>query len=169
MQHSLQEGLSCSTIPSHRIFAGGLIVILLAGCDSLVAEQKPAVGRQDYGGGPIEPGQKALLVPSTAKLDFGLVAKGGQYETTFCLHNPGPTPVEVEEVRTSCSCFRIVLEKTVVEPGEQVAATAKVDFTDDPGFVGNLRLDATGLTQWQVAIAFVIYADVKVRNIDRDY
>jgi hypothetical protein len=86
----------------------------------------------------------------------------------FSLHNPRTTAVEVAEVRTSCDCFRVDLPTDIIEPGQKVQATARIDLSDDPKFAGRLVLDATARAKDQKAIAFVIYADVKVEGTAAD-
>lgn len=76
-----------------------------------------------------------LLILSASQLDFGRVAPGTRSERVFSLRNPGPSAITVTEIRTSCECFRIRLERDTLAPGEETSATAVVDFADDPGFV----------------------------------
>ena len=66
------------------------------------------------------------------------------------------------EVRTSCDCFQVTLEKKVILPGERIRAAAKVDFAHDPKFSGRLGLQAEGLATAEKTPAFVIQVDVKV-------
>jgi hypothetical protein len=55
--------------------------------------------------------------------------------------------------------------RSVIEPGEKVQGTAKVDFSDDPTFAGRLRLDATGRSPVVKKIAVVIYVEVEVKEL----
>lgn len=106
-----------------------------------------------------------LLIPSAARLDFGTVKPGARSEKAFSVHNPGPTPVTVADIRTSCECFQIRLQQKVVGPGQTVPATAVVDFSKDAQFVGRLRLRADGsvFTESGPKDGFALEADVDVR------
>ena len=106
--------------------------------------------------------QATLLTPSVPQLDFGTLPSAGKREITFSLHNPGDRAVEVAQVETSCDCFRVALQTSVVAPGENALATAEVDLTDDPKFTGRLRLVGRGLAKKQATCGFVIYAELKV-------
>jgi hypothetical protein len=90
------------------------------------------------------------------------VPRGTSREIAFSLHNPGAKPVEVAEVVTSCECLEVILQRTVFHPGEEVPATARVDFARDPKFRGGLLLEARGLAASGDVAAFLILLDVCV-------
>ncbi len=117
---------------------------------------------------------RTLLVPSPAKLDLGTLSEGGSASATFWLHNPGPLAVEVGEVSTSCDCLDVSLPTKEISPGQTIMASANVDLSHDPRFVGKLRLEASAFSKSDAdfeargfrnndgACAFVIYVDVQV-------
>src|SRR5262249_39125672 len=78
--------------------------------------------------------------------------------------NAGTSPVVITELKTSCECLTLTLPKKVVAPGETVSATAKVDFADDPKYVGRLELEGTGKASSPGPDAFVIHVRVEVRE-----
>lgn len=82
----------------------------------------------------------------------------------FWLHNAGTTTIELCQVGSSCDCCSVTLEKDIVEPGEKVKATAKVDLAHDPRFVGRLSLDARGYSQSNHVLAFQIEIKLHVKE-----
>jgi hypothetical protein len=114
---------------------------------------------------PTTPSEPAtLLVCRDANLDFGTIEPGGLREATVWLQNPGTDPVEIAEIRTSCDCFEVVLDRTIVPEGDQVKAAVKVDFGDDPSYRGKLRLEAEARARNKEGLAFLIKAIVRVAN-----
>jgi hypothetical protein len=95
-------------------------------------------------------------------MDFGRLARGGRNESLFWLENPGKAPVEVSEVKTSCDCFKVVLQKSLIAPAEKIWANAIVDFAKDLSFTGSLRLEATGVMTPSGGDAFAVLVDVKI-------
>src|SRR5262249_8523852 len=75
-------------------------------------------------------------------LDFGTLPKGGCSELTFWLHNATGDALEAASLRSSCECFKVVLETQQIPPGGVVLARASVDFSDDPQFSGRMRMTA---------------------------
>jgi hypothetical protein len=104
-----------------------------------------------------------LLTSLPPELDFGQISPGGRSELPFTLRNPGSVPVPVTEIRTSCDCFRVALKQDTIEPGDEVNATAVVDFSSEPGFRGKLLLQAKGLFEPGQPPAFVVQAAVEVK------
>src|SRR6266481_2346972 len=103
---------------------------------------------------PIQPA--TLLVCRDDNLDFGTIEPGGYREAIVWLENPGPDPVEIAAVRTSCDCFEVTVERKVVEAGDRVKAVAKVDFRDDTRYRGKLLLEAEGVGKDKEAYPFLI-------------
>jgi hypothetical protein len=95
-------------------------------------------------------------------IDFGSVPPGGHAEVTFSLHNIGNDSIAAEDFRTSCDCFKVVLDAQDVPAGETVLARAKVDFKDDPQFSGRLRMTATALCKADKSTAIEVVAYVRV-------
>jgi hypothetical protein len=150
--------------------SGGVLVALVAivVCSGFLftsgARDSAFPQRQSQPSDPVnESEQKALLVPSVCEFDFGTLPKGSQHGVNLWLHNPGSSELVIAQVKTSCECFQVKLSQDVIEPGKKVAATAEVDFRDDPGFTGRLRLKATGLAGQEATVAFTIYVTVTVR------
>jgi hypothetical protein len=106
--------------------------------------------------------KQLLLVPSVALVDFGTVSRSGHRQIEFELQNPGTEAVELTKVRTSCECLRLVPPTFVVSPGERVTLIAIVDFSDDPGFSGALRLEANGFGTKERP-AFLVQFNVRVQ------
>jgi hypothetical protein len=77
------------------------------------------------------------------EVDFGTLPKGGHGEITVSLHNASGDFTHASDIRTSCDCLKVILDKQYVEPGETVLAKVKVDFKEDPEFSGRLRMTAT--------------------------
>jgi hypothetical protein len=112
---------------------------------------------------PAAPENKALLVSLPRQLDFGVVPSGGLAEARFTLRNPGANTVQVGEITASCGCFRVVLNNTVIGPGETTEATARLDLAEEPDFVGRLRLTAVAGSEEKLP-AFIIDAKVTVEK-----
>lgn len=110
--------------------------------------------------------EPTLLTPSNDEFDFATLRKGARKEETFWLVNPTSSAVEVASIKTSCDCFFVTLNSTVIEPGAKVSGVAKVDLSDDPAFVGSLLLEAKGLAKNGSMPAFVIFVRVKVGDFD---
>jgi hypothetical protein len=132
-------------------------VILISGCG-------PREGLAEHG----SPKQKAslpltLLQPSIARIDLGTVERRGHREMTVWLRNNGTKTVEVAEIRTSCECFQVTLEKKSIAPGERIRASLKVDFAEEPSFSGQLNLRAGGIAKAETEMAFVLCVDVIVK------
>ena len=103
-----------------------------------------------------------LLLAHDGNIDFGTIEQGGYREATVWLENPGPDTVEIVGVRTSCDCFEVVVQRTIVGVGEKVEAVAKIDFRDDPNYRGRLVLEAEGAAKEKNRLAFVINVNVTV-------
>jgi hypothetical protein len=106
---------------------------------------------------------QALLVSSPATIDVGSIPAGSRCERDFYLQNLGPVPVELTEINTSCECFQIALERSLIGPGEKTKAVARIDFTHDPAFAGNLCLDAQGVARGSKLPGFIVHLQVRVR------
>ncbi len=133
-----------------------MVLIVVSGCS-------PRVGLAVHPPpGQIDNVASALLDSSVSRIDFGKLTRGGHRETAVWLSNNGPRPIAVAEVRTSCECFQVTLEKKIIAPGERIRAVVKVDFAHDPKFVGQLGLQTEGVATTEKTPAFVIQVDVKV-------
>ncbi len=105
-----------------------------------------------------------LLTPSQAELDFGTLPQGGKGALTFTLKNTSASVVEVARIESSCPCLAVELEKNILGPGEEAAATARVDLASEPNFRGAVRLEATGLTGTAGVKAFRISCNLQVSS-----
>ncbi len=151
---------------------------ILAGCLAACALPLVAVAWNGWNGYPPPPtsshsvvqdatpiaagGVPTLLTPSQAELDFGTLAKGGNGEVTFWLHNAGASAVEVTRVETSCSCFYLDLPEKTVPAGERIEVTARIDLASDPTFVGEFCPEISGLTSTKGVRAFRVSGKVRV-------
>jgi len=91
-----------------------------------------------------------------AEIDLGAIAQGGQKQHAFQLPNDSGTSVEVVALQTSCPCVRIRLERTTVPAGELLAGAVTLDLRPKPDFVGDLAIQAKGLTRHR-RVAFVLW------------
>ncbi len=149
---------------SHRVQVAAILPLSLL--LSIFGGIMLAVSRPTALNNPISPdgaGDKALLVSSPDKLDFGAVPAGGRAEARFSLRNPGTSVVKVREITTSCGCFRVVLGNTVIGPEETAEAIVWLNLADEPDFVGTLRLTAVAKSGEQFP-AFVVRAKVTVEK-----
>src|SRR5262245_1867534 len=144
----------------------GPALLFLVGCRGGEATHPPQAAQPERPApsAPWPPTRPTLLTASPRQTDLGVLSQGGRKELTFTLHNAGTSPVEITELKTSCECLTLTLPKKVVAPGETVSATAKVDFADDPKYVGRLELEGTGKAAAPGPDAFVIHVRVEVRE-----
>jgi len=93
--------------------------------------------------------------PVVAEITLGNTAQGGETQQAFrCINDSGEF-MEVASIETSCACATISLERPGVPPGQSLAGTVKLDLRQKPEFVGNLVIEARGLTR-RGRVAFLI-------------
>jgi hypothetical protein len=118
------------TIPSNsNRFVASLLVFLTFGLPAgvaLVDQGVPTllVSPEEFNAGELRPNSKA----------FG----------DLRLSNPGPNPVEIRRIRTSCPCLTITLDKLALAPGESIRAKMTLDLSREPDFRGGLLIEAVG-------------------------
>jgi hypothetical protein len=105
-----------------------------------------------------------ILRPSRRELDLGTIPRGGRGRTEFCLENESPVAVEVVDLRTSCDCFRVSLNRDTIGPGDKVVGAAEVDFSNDPDFAGLLVMNAQARVKGSGEPAFAITVRVRVQG-----
>jgi hypothetical protein len=99
--------------------------------------------------------------PPIAEIDLGDIVQGGQKEQAFQIRNDSGTLAEVAAIETSCPCASIHLERTEVPAGQFLAGNLTLDLRPKPGFLGDLAIEAKGLTRrGRVAFVLVIRARV---------
>jgi hypothetical protein len=108
-----------------------------------------------------------LLQPYVSRIDLGTIARGGNRETKIWLANNGTKTVEIVEIQTSCDCLEVTLEKKILLPGEKTQAKMKVEFAHEPNFTGSLGLRVEGVAKTGGELAFVLWVDVIVRDVNK--
>jgi hypothetical protein len=96
-----------------------------------------------------------------AEIDLGDIAQGGQKQQRFQCRNDSGAFVEVAAIETSCPCASIRLERSKVLAGEYLAGNVTLDLRQKPGFVGDLAIEAKGLTR-RGRVAFVLLIRARV-------
>ncbi len=86
---------------------------------------------------------QALLKVEPAEQSFGRVAQGTLVKAQFRLINAGSTPIQLQEVKPSCSCSVVSVEKRSLAPNETTAV--EVSF-NTAGKVGRQRKTFTVLS-----------------------
>jgi hypothetical protein len=149
------SSVSSSTLVLPFLFLFGLC----CGCSN-----KLGYGKQTSSNGGKEGSlAPSLLVPSKSKFELGAVPRSEKREIEFWLTNPAATEVHLKEVRTSCDCLSVVVDKTSFASGEKVMARAILDPSHDPTFTGSLRLEADGIEADTGRKAFTITIDVDLK------
>ena len=80
---------------------------------------------------------------------------------TFSLRNAGRDIVDIAEVKGSCDCFRVLIDRRTVAGGEEVQAVARLELDKEPQFTGELQLEVRGKTPSGL-LAFAFQAHVRV-------
>ncbi len=74
--------------------------------------------------------------------DIGEVHGGERVSFAFGVLNDTPVAVTVGPFQTSCECFSVELNQSVIPAGEQASGTLVLDLVRDPHFRGGLMLSA---------------------------
>ncbi len=82
-----------------------------------------------------------------AVIRLGVVEQGGQQNEVVRAFNLGKTTIQVTRFETSCDCVTIWPLQCEISPGEPSYFRVVTNFADDPGFVGDLRVEARGYNQ----------------------
>lgn len=100
------------------------IAALLPNASAAAPPQTQAAGAHSLGGSPPNASRATLTIlatpglqhytPSSAHYDFGRYSKRPQapLEYTMTVRNPGPVPLTITRLQTSCHCTRASLEGT---------------------------------------------------------
>jgi len=143
-----------------RICAALCLVFMIGGCGAVPREQNRDRGQP----GSLESSTATtLLVASPQQINLGTVEKGGRHQATFLLQNRGTQSVELKETRSSCDCLTVDLPRTVLDPGENLTATIRADFSHDPHFTGSLRVELAGNSATAKEPVYVVTVDVEVQ------
>jgi hypothetical protein len=82
------------------------------------------------------------------------------------LRNPGPRPVSVERIETSCPCIRVEPARFKVGPGEFAELVARFDPSHDPDFRGGLSIEVVGRSSRDfVLFRARVNLDIRVQSI----
>lgn len=65
--------------------------------------------------------------------DFGNVSSNSTLETIFTLTNEGRSPLTLRKIMPNCSCVKVETEDTVIQPGDSLALSVKMET---PEFTG---------------------------------
>jgi uncharacterized protein (DUF58 family) len=131
------------------IWALGLLLVAIAGLFVYLAVDKP-----------VPTASPAVVSVSPEVADFGAVGQGEFRVAEFSVHNPLSQPLDLLEVKTSCTCTKFDLEPKQVPPGEtgkvtlhwstsnrrgevELSALLVIKFPDDRtvGFPLNIRAE----------------------------
>ncbi len=96
-----------------------------------------------------------------AEIDLGDLTQGEKKQQKFHLVNDSGSLLEVAAVETSCPCAGIGLEQPTVPPAQALAGIVTLDLARRPEFVGDLVLEARGLTR-HGRVAFVLLLRARV-------
>lgn len=67
------------------------------------------------------------LVASPAERHLGLVRQGTKVSAKFELRNASPSPIEIGEVKHTCTCTSHSLDKTIIAPGAAAQLIMEID------------------------------------------
>lgn len=105
--------------------------------------------------------------PLFAEIDLGEMAQAGQKQHAFQLRNYSSAFVEVAVIETSCPCASIILERTGAPVDQFLAGNVVLDLRAKPGFLGDLVIEAKGLTQ-RGQVAFVLRIRARVYRASQE-
>ena len=111
---------------------------------------------------PTAAGVPATLGVLSEKIELGVVVQGGYESEYFFLMNTTSSNVEIARIESSCSCLNIELSNTLLSAGRNTMAQVHVDFASDDSFVGDLAMEAKGITSTGT-VAFILSIHVTVR------
>jgi len=99
-------------------------------------------------------------------VDLGVLPPGRSAQATISLRNPGPRPVSVERIETSCPCIRAEPASFKVGPGELAELVTRFDPSDDPDFRGGLSIEVVGRSPRDfVLFRARVDLEIRVQNI----
>jgi hypothetical protein len=96
-----------------------------------------------------------------AEIDLGEIAQGGQRQQAFRCCNDSGELIELATIKANCPCASIHLDQTHVPAGKCLAGNVVLDLRPRPEFVGDLVVEARGLTH-QRRVAFVLAIRARV-------
>lgn len=64
---------------------------------------------------------------STQKIDFGVIATGSEVPKFIEIKNVHRETYQIAEVKTSCSCAKATIDKTVIQPGETALISVQMN------------------------------------------
>jgi hypothetical protein len=67
------------------------------------------------------------LFPRGTTHDFGNLERGTSQQHRFSMYNLYRVPIEVTEIRTTCSCLNCAPSKKVLQPGESGSIDVTID------------------------------------------
>jgi len=110
---------------------------------------------------------------ASASVDLGTVVAGGRAAARLRFTNGCDSWIEISRVPTSCPCLTVELANVRIAPHGTMHATARIDLSDDPEFVGGLCpefqcFDAFGKERFVGSVAVQVVAEPgHSRNVDR--
>lgn len=75
---------------------------------------------------------RAELVCEEPPFEFGEMRSGAVIGHTFSLHNQGPDPIEIRELKAGCGCIKPVIDRHMLRPGERATVRVEVSTVTQP-------------------------------------
>ena len=100
---------------------------------------------------------------TTRSHDFGTIARGAKAEFAFEFTNPYLGDVHIANVRTSCGCATVQVEKDTVKTYEKGAIIAHINsnqFLGNHGGTITLTIDKPVYAQVQLQVKVYVFNDV---------
>lgn len=101
-------------------------ILLPAAASAQVPQVPPTVN----GGQPVvvnEQSAWAKKLFSTAKIDFGVIARGSESKKTFVIRNVLSETVQITNIRTTCGCSGATVSKKLLQPKEEATVEVSMD------------------------------------------
>lgn len=100
---------------------------------------------------------------STKKVDFGVIATGSEVPKFIQIRNVHQQTYQIAEVKTSCSCARAKIDRTVIQPGETAIISVQMNTRNhqkrkDTNVI--IRFNAPRFTEVRVPVTAYIRTDV---------
>jgi hypothetical protein len=133
------------------------VPLLSVGCNRLTASR--ASTNPNRASEP-DSANPALLVPSSYKIDLGVVPQSGRREYAFLLQNPSELPVTLDKIETSCECLQVSLPRRFIPAKTKAVVVLRFDLGHDKEHQGKLAIEVKGYeVNRKLALALTVYVD----------
>src|ERR1700693_5613626 len=106
----------------------------------------------------------AQLAWETTEQTFNSKPEDKEVVAKYKFTNAGPTPIKIQNVRTSCGCTTAALSKTYYAPGESGEIEAKFTFSGRTGRQEKaITVDSTANPQHQTILRLHVYIEETVK------